>query len=215
MLFLVAAVLPICFLIIPYREITNTIAQNTSSFFQFYWSDLICSLLLVLLGISVLKRNIKFSKALCIILTVFYLLNGITQANFALLAIKTSVSIGFLLVVIAHSIRGEKPAKILCFIAAFIILFCLVIVIIFLLPSRYNLKDLIIFGYIDTTALILPIAFSFMGLYLSSTKVSEQLINNYETNKSSIEKISSLKSLLDKGIITQAEFEEKKKQILR
>ena len=45
-----------------------------------------------------------------------------------------AVVFGFLLVVIAHSIRGEKPAKILCFIAAFIILFCLVIVIIFLLP---------------------------------------------------------------------------------
>jgi hypothetical protein len=58
-------------------------------------------------------------------------------------------------------------------------------------------------------------SYFFLGLYLEAKPKTVKRTNQQSAdNKSSIEKLSSLKALLDKGIITQEEFEEKKKELL-
>ena len=71
----------------------------------------------------------------------------------------------------------------------------------------------VIFSFVFS--IITMVSYYYLGLYLKDRPRETKKTNMPLTDtKSSIEKVSELKGLLDKGIITQEEFEAKKKEIV-
>ncbi len=181
-------------------------------------SDLLLGIIPFLIGFCLLKDIISTPKIVSIINVVISALSFVsvlvlsfTNHSFLLSAIISSVGTLTIsvLIMIAFFKCGQKNAKICCFFAAVLVL---------IVVSLSGLAG----GYASSIGLIsmigqipLSVAYFFLGKYLEK-RTPDSFTTNISTddNYSNIVKISKLNDLREKGIITQEEFEEKKKHIM-
>ena len=194
--------------------------------YNYYWGQNLVYFILaigpILLALSMFQQNIKFclfGSALQIIGNVLWIKrifdiygNHLRIANlvFTLLTI-----IAWSLVVLAINKKNNQITY--CFISAGLIL------AVFLIRQIYGTiflgTSLGMVGLLRQLLTVIPIAL--MGNVLADTdfgsgehKVTQRLVSKNAGQESQFEKLTKLKELLDLGIITQQEFDEKKKQLL-
>lgn len=191
-----------------------------------------------LFAVGLFVDNIKISRISAIIQVI---ISAISLVSFLLLGKQNSgdkaylidifnstLSFLVMLSIVVAVLQNGKQAKVFCFILLGLYLLNelgAIIVPMFVYGQGINLSN---FGSKLTLSNVLPIALTlvcrimtliayyYLGVYLSRKPNEEKRLKTSSSinNESSIEKISSLKTLLDKGIITQEEFDEKKKQII-
>ena len=134
------------------------------------------------------------------------------------------------LFIVISLFKHGKPAKALCLVALVMhlirFLSSVVIPVISALPAQANLSWSTIASGLSSAVLmpiilqfcftiLILISYCYLGLYLKDRpRIIKKTNLPLTDTKSSIEKIYELKGLLDKGIITQEEFEAKKKEII-
>ncbi len=194
-------------------------------FLQVYWSSVIGWILSVLFAVSLLTDNLNMAKIVAILKLVFsgvslvvVVAAAISQPDYiipALVIISNILSVAAnVLILMALLNRGKMG-----------LLFCIVSVAAGLLSSLVSML-----GYRSpfgpaivsalTTGLFSAAQYVPLGLYLAGKDTAVAATAGRAParapadNRSSIEKLSALKRLLDSGAISQEEFDEKKRQVL-
>lgn len=149
------------------------------------------------------------SVAFTVILLVYNLVGNLVgvRISSAISIIDNIISIAVgVITVIAIGKLGEQAQK-LCYINMGLLLVQEVI-------SSVSASSVSFIGVLTTV--VTMAGYFFLGMYLSGkgNKEAKQKGTVASNSGDTIEKLSNLKGLLDKGIISQEEFDEKKKQLL-
>lgn len=110
---------------------------------------------------------------------------------------------------VAALYRNGEKAKKLCFVMIVLTLLNMIFPPIY--AFLHNTSPNMINSAISS---LLVIAYYFLGLYLENKPKDNGTVNIPVDSKTTIEKMSALKTLLDKGAITQEDFDAKKKEII-
>jgi len=201
----------------------NTIdySYSKASFFTVYLSSLIIWLLWLLFAISLFIDNLSFARVIRIVTlvyaaftTVVTLVTGTSGWVISLL-----VSLLMQVMLLLAFIKPGKQGQIFGFISAGLFILSNLLSCIRLIKN-YDLE----FGFALRVYLLAPgtllllAALVMTAFYVADKDLEEKQAAPkaaaYVDPKSSLEKLTALKALLDKGAITSEEFEEKKKQLL-
>lgn len=188
------------------------------SFFSIYWSSLINWLLWLLFAVSLFIDNLSFARVIRIVSLVFTAFTSV-----ATLVIGTSgwvvgllFSLLLQVMLLLAFVKPGKQGQIFGFISAG--LWVLSFLLRFLLYYRDDFGSTLQAFFTNPGVLLLTVALIMTALYVADKSLEEKQAAPkaaaYVDPKSSLEKLTALKALLDKGAITSEEYEEKKKQLL-
>lgn len=200
---------------------------NTSRLFAGGWISIVEWTLSCIIAIGLLSDSITVSKVPAILLLVLSTLSVVVSAKvmdrdyyrtYLFITYCITFLIRFLFVLALFG-KGKK-AKIMCYTLMGLGIANLLSPYIFTLlhstASSINAHFTVQSIITIVNGLLPVVAYYFLGKYLESKpKEVKRTVNIPVDNKTTIEKLSILKSLLDKGAITQGEFDEKKKQLLQ
>ena len=210
----------ICFILFSILGLFNTISGYMRmssysyfevSFLRFSWSALLTAALTVAFAIALFMDNVSMAKIMKILSLVFVGYISISniiayiRLGMVLLAISSILNVIIEVMAVVALIKVGKGSQTFCYIAGGLTLLGQIVVLLAHNFVTANLRYiLVIVGYL------------FLGMYLASKEKGLASANSREISNSgnTIEKLSNLRDLLDKGIITQNEFNEKKNQIL-
>lgn len=187
------------------------------SFFSAYGASILVWLLLAFLAVSLIVDKPKLatvSRILAVVLSAFSLvLTFVTlgrTANSFVVILNTLLSLLASVMLLLAFVRLGKQGQVFCFIAlGASVLPNVIRCIAFrgsLLSTVFSPAQLLFYAALAVTAFYVADKFP-------EANVQPQAEPRAETSNK-LEKLSALKELYDKGIITQEEFDEKKKQLL-
>lgn len=192
------------------------------SFFSVYWVSVIIWVLDVLFAISLLTDILPMAKVSRIIAAVEGLVSGIGSLaapyiNTPLYLFSSFLGLAASILIVVALFSLGKNGQLFCFIA----LGCRFLSII-LSGLSFGTSFGILLGINLITFVLLAAELITLSFYVAgkpkqlaaASASAEVQASAAADSRSSIEKLAALKSLLDKGILTKEEFEEKKTELL-